>query len=70
MTAAGNECAHGQLRRQCQLCELEAEVARLREWILEHGEHAGKCGALSLDGDGNHCACDCGLADILRGAGK
>ena len=27
-----NECSHGQLKRQCQICELEAEVRELRAY--------------------------------------
>lgn len=27
------DCEHGQLRRACRICELEAEVAELREKI-------------------------------------
>lgn len=34
-TPSTRDCEHGRLARSCEVCELEAEVARLREALDE-----------------------------------
>lgn len=31
--AIANECSHGQLARQCPLCELDRDIRRLETWL-------------------------------------
>ena len=48
-TMSDRDCVHGSLARSCQVCELEAEVDRLRARIAQL-EHADSLDVFTEDG--------------------
>jgi len=43
------ECKHGQLARSCHICELEAEIERLRGVLQAICDYAGQRGVHPVD---------------------
>ncbi len=51
MSADSTVCPHGSLRRQCELCERDEEIARLRDQLRLANINAGLLLAQSTDAD-------------------
>lgn len=43
-----NQCAHGQLARVCELCEKDAEIAQLRQYLDTAQRRASALSAVSI----------------------
>jgi hypothetical protein len=57
MTELGRVCEHGRLARQCEICERDREIARLREALERiaaepywHGVNMSKIALEALEG--------------------
>lgn len=46
----GEECEHGHLKRQCELCELREQNTKLLKWQVEAARELADCVA-------GHCKC-------------
>jgi hypothetical protein len=57
-----NQCEHGSLARQCLVCELQAEVERLRDTLRRiRDDHQGRCVACQSE----VCIPECELAEAI-----
>lgn len=55
-----NACKHGRLRRSCNECDSEEEIAALREYLRVYGGHIHPCPGRP---------CECGFAKAWEYAG-
>jgi len=73
-----NQCAHGQLRRQCDVCEHVAAELKLMSEIDALTAKLDRIRKISDEMDhGRYCAlwrdsvnCDCGIVELIREVGR